>query len=241
MPVFEREGGIEIHYETEGSGFPVLLIAPGGMRSAISYWQNTPWNPIEQLVGSFEVVAMDQRNAGASKAPVTAADGWHSYTADQLGLMDDLGHQRFAVAGMCIGGPYCMGLVEAAPERVAAAVLFQPIGLDDNRQAFYEMFDSWAEELRAGPHSDVEAGAWEAFRSNMYDGDFLFNVDRDFVGGVETPLLVLRGNDLYHPASTSEEIARLAPNAELIAEWKDETSIPAAKRRVSDFLTKHAG
>ena len=35
------------------------------------------------------------------------------------------------------------------------------------------------------------------------------------------PLLVLMGNDLYHPQVTSREIAALAPRAELVESWKD--------------------
>ena len=214
----------------------MLLIAPGGMRSAISYWERTPWNPIEHLSGRYRVIAMDQRNAGGSTAPVSGNDGWHTYTTDQLALMDHLGVDRFHVVGMCIGSPFCMGLIQAAPARVVSAVLFQPIGLDDNREAFYQMFDSWADELRRTSQPAVADGDWNRFRSNMYDGDFLFHVDRDFVRTCQTPLLVLAGNDLYHPASTSREVAELAPNAELIERWKDGQAAAAAKDRVVSFL-----
>ena len=231
--------GAEIYYEESGEGFPLLLIAPGGMKSAIGFWDNTPWNPIESLAGDYRVIAMDQRNAGRSSAPVTAEDGWHTYTADQLALLDHLGVDRFHVAGMCIGGPYCMGLIEAAPERVASAVLFQTIGLDDNRQAFYDMFDAWQAELAAGSHRDVAPEAWSSLRGNMYDGDFLFNVDEAFVAACDTPLLVLRGDDLYHPASTSDRIAELAPRATLIEHWKDAADVPAARAAVAEFLAGH--
>ena len=64
------------------------------------------------------------------------SDGWHTYTQDQIALLDHLGVDRFAVAGMCIGGPYAMGLIAEVPERVSAAVLFQTIGLTSNRGAF---------------------------------------------------------------------------------------------------------
>lgn len=238
MSVFERDE-VTIHYKETGEGFPVLLLAPGGMRSAIPYWENAPWNPIEQLSADYRVIAMDQRNAGASTAPISARDGWHTYTADQLALMDHLGIDRFHVTGMCIGGPYCMGLIEAAPERVASAVLLQPIGLFENRQAFYQMFDSWAEELRVSGHRDVADEDFASFRSNMYDGDFLFNVDRRFVETCRTPLLVLAGDDLYHPASTSREIAELAPNATLIESWKEPADVLAAQERVAEFLARH--
>lgn len=217
----------------------MLLLAPGGMRSAIPYWKRTPWNPIEHLSGSCRVIAMDQRNAGESRGPISGNDGWHTYTADQLALMDHLGVGCFHVAGMCIGGPYCMGLIQAAPGRVVSAVLLQPIGLDNNRPAFYQMFDGWADELRATSHPAVADEDWSRFRSNMYDGDFLFNVDRDFVRACETPLLVLAGNDLYHPPSTSREVAELAPNAELIRSWKEGQDVGVAKDQVATFLARH--
>ena len=59
-----QTNGADIHYDEYGEGFPVLLIAPGGMKSEVSFWNSTPWNPIEQLRGAFRVIAMDQRNAG---------------------------------------------------------------------------------------------------------------------------------------------------------------------------------
>ena len=240
MPNFQS-GAINIHYEESGraDGFPVLLIAPGGMKSAIPFWANAPWNPIEHLSGDFRVIAMDQRNAGQSSAPVTAQDSWSSYTEDQLGLMDHLGAERFLVAGMCIGGAYAMGLIEAGPQRVAGAVLFQPIGLADNRDAFYQMYDGWAAELKP-QRPEVGEGHWAAFRENMYGGDFLFNVSREFTAAVTTPLLVLKGNDLYHPEAISREVTALAANAELIEDWKEGDAVASARHQVIAFLKAHA-
>jgi pimeloyl-ACP methyl ester carboxylesterase len=181
---------------------------------------------------------MDQRNAGRSTAPVSASDGWHTYTADQLALLDHLGIERCHVAGMCIGGSYVLGLLEAAPERFAAAVLFQPIGYDDNRDAFLEMFDTWADELRPA-HPEATDHDWTSFRQNMYGGDFTFNSSREFVAGCRTPMLVLKGADVYHPASTTLEIAELAPNATLIDEWKEGPAQDAARAAVAEFLLDH--
>ena len=240
MPHFDR-GDVHIYYEQSGprDGFPVLLIAPGGMKSAIPFWANAPWNPMDELANRFRVIAMDQRNAGRSSAPVTAADSWSSYTADQLGLMDHLGIRRFLVAGMCIGGAYSLGLIEAAAERVAAAVLFQPIGLKDNRQAFYDMYDGWAAQLKP-ERPQADEAAWRGFRENMYGGDFTFNVSRDFVRTVAAPMLVLQGNDIYHPKAISRELAELVPNARLIEEWKQGEVVNAARRQVVTFLQENA-
>jgi pimeloyl-ACP methyl ester carboxylesterase len=237
MSIFAHDD-VQLYYEEYGAGFPVLLIAPGGMRSSVPFWDKTPWNPIQQLSTTYRVIAMDQRNAGRSVAPIRPTDSWHVYTADQLALLDHLGVDRFHVAGMCIGGSYGMGLIQAAPQRVASAVLFQPIGLLNNRQAFFDMFDGWASELRAS-HSELSTDASEAFKASMYGGDFLFNVSRDFVARCETPLLVLRGNDLYHPEETSREVTTLARNATLIEHWKEPEHHETAKKAVERFLAAH--
>ena len=237
MAFFEQDD-VRIYYEVHGEGFPVLLIAPGGMQSAVSFWENTPWNPIEQLSQHYQVIAMDQRNAGQSTAPVSATDSWHVYTDDQLKLLDHLGVDRFHVAGMCIGGSYIMGLIDRAPQRVASAVVFQTIGLDDNRPVFFEMFDNWAEPLKS-KHAEVPDTAWTSFRQSMYGGDFLFSVDREFVTTCTTPMLVLCGRDVYHPEVCSRELAELAPNASLIEFWKEGEAMVAAKGEVEVFLAQN--
>ena len=219
MPIFRRDQ-VNIHYEIKGDGFPILLFAPGGMLSAASFWENAEWDPIKTLSPHFTVIAMDQRNAGSSRAPVSRSDGWHSYAEDHLALLDHLNIDQTHLLGGCIGGPYCLGVIKAHRERVASAVLQQSIGSDNNRELFYAMFDNWADEIK-DEHPEVKAEDWLAFRSNMYDGEFLYNVDRDFVAACSVPMLVLMGSDPYHPETISRELADLAPNATLIEEWKN--------------------
>lgn len=237
MPTFTN-GDVNINYEVSGSGFPVLLIAPGGMKSTIDAWSHMPWNPIAALGDTYQVIAMDQRNAGASTAPVEASNGWDTYTRDQLGLLDHLGIDRFHVIGMCIGGPYIMGLLKAVPERAASAVMIQPIGLDNNRQAFFDMFDGWQAEIRDA-HPEADEPAWSTFRESMYGGDFMFNTSEDEVAACQTPILVLMGDDLYHPESTSRAVANLAPNATLVEKWKDASVLDGTDATIKDFLQGH--
>ena len=239
MPTFVR-GDTSIHYEVYGTGHPVLLLAPGGMRSSIPFWDRAPFHPVQELAGQFQVIAMDQRNAGQSVAPVSASDGWPSYTSDHIALLDHLGIATCHVLGGCIGGAFCLALVAAAPGRITAAVLQQPIGLgEDNRAAFHKMFDAWAEEL-VQVRPDVTPEALAGLKTNLYDGDFVFSVSRNEVRTARAPLLILRGNDLYHPAETSEEIVRLAPRAELVANWKQGNDLVRAVSRVKSFLATHA-
>lgn len=238
MPSFERDGTV-LYYEEYGRGFPLLTFAPGGMRSSIERWSSAPWDPRLELADDFRVIAMDQRNAGRSSAPVRASDGWPVYAADHAALLDHLGIERCHVLGGCIGGAFCLSLLHEAPKRVTAAVLQQPIGLGgDNRSAFHALFDDWANEIRQS-QPGVQAGTWAAFREHMYGGDFVFSVSRKFVEDCATPMVVLMGNDLYHPEAISREIVALAPNAVLIERWKEPEHVPETVGRVRRFLLEH--
>lgn len=233
------QGDVTLHYEEYGSGYPLLLIAPGGMRSTISFWERMPFNPIKELAGEFRVIAMDQRNAGDSQAPIAATDGWQSYTADQLALLDHLGIRRCHIMGGCIGSSYCLALVQTAPERISAAVLQNPIGLSqNNRDAFLGMFDEWATEL-AEQRPDLRQAELGSFRDNMFGGEFVFTVSRDFVHSCHTPFLVLAGDDNFHPTATAQEIADLAPNAELIMHWKGADVVRGAVESIRTFLNQN--
>jgi len=234
-------GPATIRYETYGDGPAVLLLAPGGLRaSRIETWGNAPWNPIDALRDRFRVVAMDQRNTGTSFAPVTAGDGWDDYAADQLGLMDHLGIDRFAVVGMCIGGAFIAKLLVTAPERVSAAVAMQPIGLDDNRTTFDELYAAWRDDVRAD-HPEASDADWSAVKDNLFGReDYLWSVPDEAVATIDRPLLVLRGNDEYHPAATSERMAADVPGARLIHTWKQGQAVAAAESEVGAFLDAHA-
>ena len=237
MPVL-TEGDVSIHYDLEGDGHPILLIAPGGMRSANDLWENMPWNPRVALAGAYRLIGMDQRNAGRSTAPIEPTDGWDTYTADQLRLLDHLGVERCHVVGMCIGGPYIMNLLTTEPDRFSGAVLLQPVGIDDNREALFEMFDQWADAL-APDHPDVTVEDWHSFRSNRWDGDFTLTSTPQEIASVSTPLLVAMGNDLYHPASTSRAIAELAPNVTFVEAWKEGEALTRFDDTAHRFLAEH--
>ena len=148
----------EIHYEVHGAGFPVLLYAPGGLRSQVELWggaspaypKGFPWmDPRTALADKYTVIAMDQRNAGKSVADVKPDHGWHTFAADHLALMDHLGFGKFHVMGGCIGGSYCFEAIEQAPGRIAAAVLQNPIGLWENRDTWDAAVKGYGETVRA--------------------------------------------------------------------------------------------
>ena len=148
---FYEKGPVRIHYKETGSGFPLLLIAGGGMNSTMSRLITSPFNPIEEFKGEHRCIASDLRNAndGQSSGPLEIERPWDSYTDDHLGLMDHLGIDKFMVLGFCIGGPFIWNLLRRAPDRIVAAVLAQPVGFDPEMPTV--MYDSgmtgWGPEL----------------------------------------------------------------------------------------------
>jgi len=248
MPILHL--GTRLHYETYGPDddaaprLPVLLLAPGGLRSRIGLWRRTHdgrarnWpDPTVELARARRVIAMDQRNAGQSFAPVGPQDGWDSFAADQLGLLDALGIERFHVLGACIGSSFALRLAELAPQRVASAVLQQPIGWSPRnaplrRDNFQVWLDGAADRLAGVPPTHLQA-----LEQNLFGGeDFVFSVSRDFVRSTRTPLLVLAGNDVHHPAEISLELATLNPRAQRIEAWRGEAHRSAYLQGVLGFL-----
>jgi pimeloyl-ACP methyl ester carboxylesterase len=238
MPQFEYDS-TSIYFEEHGSGFPLLLFAPGGMSSTVEMWANATVNPLTLYADSFRLIAMDQRNSGRSVGPLDLADPWGAYARDQLALLDHLGVDRFHVMGCCIGGSFALKLVEQAPDRVAAAVLEQPIGItEDNGHLFDEMWRAWGARLARRP--DLGDEAIEEFGNRMWREGFVVSVSRDFVRSCRTPLLVLPGIDPYHPTATGREIGALAPAAQVLEPWKDsEQHVDQAAEGVRAFLEAH--
>jgi pimeloyl-ACP methyl ester carboxylesterase len=240
MPSF-RHHGASLYYEEYGQGFPILTFAPAGLQSTIEVWSRpaASINPITEFAATFRVIAMDQRNAGGqSHASITAQDGWDTYTADHLALLDHLGIQRCHLYGQCIGGSFILNLLKAQPERVASAVLAQPIGRVGTMPAGRSArFEAWAESLK--DHPEATPPVLDAVYQNLYGPGFVYCVDRAFVSTCATPCLVLAGNDEAHLLPISEELAKLLPNCELIPEWKTGTALTAARQRVKEFLSKH--
>jgi pimeloyl-ACP methyl ester carboxylesterase len=240
MPSFEHDGA-RIYYEEYGQGFPILTFAPAGLASVIDVWRQpmAPMNPTTEFAGQYRVIAMDQRNAGGqSRAPVTARDGWDSYTADHIALLDHLRIDRCHLYGQCIGGSFILNLIKAQPERIASAVLAQPIGrVGAPVTEPTPRFQAWAESLK--DHPEATGQVLDAFYRNLYGQGFVYCVDRAFVATVRTPCLVLAGNDEAHPYPIAEELSKLLPNCEFIPEWKTGAALASARTRVMEFLARH--
>src|ERR1700704_6627997 len=243
---FYEKGPVRIHYEEAGSGFPLLLIAGGGLNSVMAGLPRSPFDPIAEFKGEYRCIYADLRNAnaGQSSGPLEIDRPWDSYTDDHLGLMDHLGIDKFMVLGFCIGGPFIWNLLRRAPDRVVAGVLAHPSGSrPEMRDLFYEgNMKTWGPALTAR-RPDVTMEMVDKFLTRIYrtNPDFVFAVTRDFVRNCSTPVLILPDDIPAHPHAVAMEAAMLAPNAEVsIFPWKEpKERIPLAVRQIRSFLRAH--
>jgi pimeloyl-ACP methyl ester carboxylesterase len=244
MSFFEK-GRVRIHYQETGSGFPLLLIAGGGLNSTIAGLR-APFNAIEEFKGEYRCIASDLRNAnsGQSSGPLEIDRPWDAYTDDHLGLMDHLRIDKFMVMGFCIGGPFIWNLLERAPDRVVAAVLAQPSGFRPElpNLSYENNMKGWGPEL-VKRRPDITMDMVDKFLTRMYrtNPDFVWTVSRDFVRKCQTPVLILPDDVPAHPLVVAMEAAMLAPKAELsMYPWKEPPErIPLAVRQIRSFLRAH--
>ena len=107
---------IAMHYETEGSGDPLILI-PYLSADHACYAFQTP-----EYSKHFTCVAVDPRGAGTTDKP-TGPYSIEQLADDIAGLMDALGIDRAHVAGMSFGAAAGMWLAAKYPGRVASLSL----------------------------------------------------------------------------------------------------------------------
>jgi pimeloyl-ACP methyl ester carboxylesterase len=243
---FFEKGSVRIHYEETGSGFPLLLIAGGGLNSVINGIRTGPYNSFEEFKGEYRCIAADLRNAnpGQSSGPLDVDRPWDSHTDDQLALMDHLGINKFMVMGFCIGGPFIWNLLKRAPDRVVAGVLAQPVGFrPEMPKVLYDAsMMAWAPDfVKRRPEIKMETAEKYVTRMFSTNPDFVFTVTRDFVRNCQTPVLILPDDIPAHPYAVAMEAAMLAPKAEVsMFPWKEpKERIPLAVRQIRSFLRAH--
>jgi pimeloyl-ACP methyl ester carboxylesterase len=243
---FYERGKVRIHYQEWGSGFPLMLIAGGGLGGSTIKGLTNPFDAPGEFKGEYRCIGADLRtaNSGESSGPLEVDRPWDMFAEDQLGLMDHLGIDKFMVLGFCIGGPLIWNLLKHAPNRVVAAVLAQPSGFRPEMPTL--MFDTnmqgWGPDY-VKKHPDVKMAQVEQFLTKMYKAnpDFVWSVNRDFARQCKNPVLILPDDIPAHPYKTAMEAAMIAPNAEVsMFPWKEpKERIPLAIRQIRSFLRAH--
>jgi pimeloyl-ACP methyl ester carboxylesterase len=229
--------GIDVYYERDGSGPPLLFCNGSGATLETSALL------IEQFRQHFDVVAHDQRGLGRTSIPdepFTMAQ----YAADAAALLDHVGWATSAVVGVSFGGMVAQEYAVTFPERVSrlALVCTSSGGTGKPSYPLHELATLPAEEqaaialrlldtrfspewLAEHPHdmAMVQARADRPVRTGEQRRGELAQLDArsrhdvwERLPKITAPTLVAGGRyDGIAPPANSEAIASQIPGAEL--------------------------
>ncbi len=226
---------IEVYYEEEGSGDPVILITGlGGVGGS--------WGPqIPLFAREFRTIVPDHRGTGRSSAPETGYT-IQRHAADMAGLLRSLKSLPAHIVGASTGGAIGMVMALEHPDTVRSLVLVGTWAKTDNyfrrvfalrKRALQEF--GYAEALEYGnlflfspahlrAHWDEVAKAEAALKANppnipvaLKRIDMILAHDvLDRVKEIRQPASIVVGElDMVTPVYFSEELRRHLPHAEL--------------------------
>lgn len=121
----DRPDGAVIHYQVSGHGHPIFLIHGYPLSNKL-FDKNR-----QALESQYEVITLDQRGYGQSKAP-TANATIKTYAQDALAVLDKLQVKKAIIGGMSMGGPVVLEMYREAPQRFAGMILMDTTAVPAN-------------------------------------------------------------------------------------------------------------
>ena len=216
------------HYESCGSGPPVLLLHGWGVSSAL--FQPT----IAGLKHAFTLIAPDFPGFGATPPPPEA---WSvgDYTTWLVKLLDNLNISQACVIAHSFGGRVAIKLASRYPERVSKLVLTGGAGIRPKRTLRYHVevrsfkILRWlsrtplvpaALRRRAAKHVEQRGSSDYQQASGTVRGSFVRVVNEDLreaLPRIQAPTLLIWGErDDTTPLADGQLMERLIPDAGLV-------------------------
>ena len=240
-----------IHYETLGSGSPLVLI-PGSLGTGQGDFQKQ----LEPFSKDFTLIAPDPRGYGRSRPPERdyPLNFYQRDAEDILALMTSLGHETFAVMGWSDGANIGALLAAAHSHRVTRLVIWggNSFLTPQEIHAFQSVrsIDSWSprsvEPMRLIYGDSLDA-LWDRYVTGL-ENLFTHGGDTDIYRSklplIESPTLILHGElDPLVPATHPRIIQQGIAGSELYVfpEGKHNIHVRYAEefnKTVSSFLNR---
>jgi pimeloyl-ACP methyl ester carboxylesterase len=218
-----RANGIDIHYEREGAGPPMVMLH-GATSSALEEW--AAQRPLFRR--AFTLFLPDARGHAGTRWD--AADGFDKelLVADLKGFVDELGLETFHLVGFSMGAMTSLTFATRHPERLRTALI---TGIDITREprarVARRMLDperidreepAWAERLRRR-HEPVQGrDAWRRLLPAIaHDVATQALLAPGELRRARLPMLLAYGDrDVFVPADHAVALQRQLPDARLL-------------------------
>lgn len=115
---FVRNGNVVLRYSVAGRDDAPALALVNSLGTDARIWEGV----IDRLLLHYRIISYDKRGHGLSDAPggeYSLAD----HVSDLAAVLDHLGVERLALAGVSVGGLIAQGFALAQPERLNALIL----------------------------------------------------------------------------------------------------------------------
>ncbi|MBQ8180002.1 MAG: alpha/beta hydrolase [Candidatus Methanomethylophilaceae archaeon] len=129
MP-FANINGIEMHYNDEGEGTPVVLVT--GFSGDTTFFKQL----IPELTPDHRVVTFDNRGAGLTRYPGEGIEP-QDFVDDVLALMDELGIGRAHMLGWSMGGHIAQEFAYQHPDRLISLTLVSAYPYRPARSSYF--------------------------------------------------------------------------------------------------------
>lgn len=143
-----KNGNINIYYEIEGEGPPLLLyhFFPGSLED----WRDLGY--VDALRTGYQLILMDARGHGKSDKPHDPQDYLPEHrVSDVIAILDDIGIGSTHFFGYSMGGRVGFQLARFASERIKSLI----IGGVGARKPDPDRFKNMIKRLKAGPEAIV--------------------------------------------------------------------------------------
>jgi pimeloyl-ACP methyl ester carboxylesterase len=213
-----QANGIELYYEVEGDGEPLLLLH--GMTGCHEDWQ---YAGRQDFLRAYRLIAPDARGHGRSTNPeknITHRQCAH----DTLALLDHLGIQRCRAIGVSMGGNILLHMATLQPERIGAMVVVSAtMHFPKQARALMRAFpvenqpaSEWETMRRRHKHGDAQIVAlWQQCRALKDSHDDMNFTSADLAQISASTLIVYGDRDPLYPVEMAVEMYRAIPKAAL--------------------------
>lgn len=204
MPAPSKSGyapvnGVEIYYETFGSGRPLMLLH-GGFMAGETFYPLVP----TFIAAGHEVILVDLQGHGHTR-PFDRPMTWENLAADVAALIAHLGHDKVDLLGYSLGGLTALRTALDHPAVVDRLIVvsapFSFAGWHDyNQQGMRSITGAMAESMKPSPLYELyarlapDAALWERTvdqTGKLTGGDFDWSKD---IAGLRAPTLLVYGD-----------------------------------------------